>query len=410
MIERGTTTSGPRYVVRLRGPDGRERSRSFRTRREAERYEREQRARFDRGSCIDPRRASVPFAQFALRWLAERPDLQPRTIELYRSLLRRHILPAFGEVHLGRITPSAVRSWNAVLAREYPVTAAKVYRLLSGILTTAVADELISRNPRVVKGAAQERSPERPMLSIAEVDALAVAIPESWRIAVELASWCHLRLGEVLGLERRDVDLLHRRIHIERTAHDVGGRLQLGPPKTEAGRRTVSIPPHVLPSLERHLMAFVGPEPTSPLLTGAKGRRLRRHALNAAWQAARGSLGRPEIHFRDLRGAGLTWATTQGATTRELMARTGHASPVAALRYQHAAEDRDAVIAEALSGLAESARSAMMSNPPAGYSRDDEEGVPVDRSATTILGCTYDESGRPGSNWHHQLGRLRFYH
>jgi integrase len=410
MIERGTTTSGPRYEVRLRGPDGRERSRSFRTRREAERYEREQRARFDRGSWIDPRRASVPFAQFALRWLAERPDLQPRTIELYRSLLRRHIFPAFGEVHLGRITPSAVRSWNAVLAREYPVTAAKVFRLLSGILTTAVADELISRNPRVVKGAAQERSPERPMLSIAEVDALAVAIPESWRIAVELASWCHLRLWEVLGLERRDVDLLHRRIHIERTAHDVGGRLQLGPPKTEAGRRTVSIPPHVLPSLERHLMAFVGPEPTSPLLTGAKGREAPSACPERRVAGCSREPGAPRDPLHDLRGAGLTWAATQGATTRDLMARAGHASPVAALRYQHAAEDRDAVIAEALSGLAESARSATMSNPPAGYSRDDEEGVPVDRSATTILGCTYDESGRPGSNWHHQLGRLRFYH
>ena len=350
MIERRTTTSGPRYVVRLRGPDGRERSRSFRTRRDAERYEREQRARFDRGNWIDPRGASVPFEQFALRWLAERPDLRPRTIELYRSLLRRHILPAFGEVHLGRITPSAVRSWNAVLAREYPVTAAKVFRLLSGILTTAVADELISRNPCVVKGAAQERSPERPMLSIAEVDALAVAIPESWRIAVELASWCHLRLGEVLGLERRDVDLLHRRIHIERTAHDVGGRLQLGPPKTEAGRRTVSIPPHVLPSLERHLMAFVGPEPTSPLLTGAKGREAPSACPERRVAGCSREPGAPRDPLHDLRGAGLTWAATQGATTRDLMARAGHASPVAALRYQHAAEDRDAVIARGALG------------------------------------------------------------
>lgn len=99
-----------------------------------------------------------------------------------------------------------------------PVTAAKAYRLLRGILGTAIVDELITRNPCVVKVASQERSPERPMLSIAEVDALAAAMPDPWRIAVELAAWCHLRLGEVLGLERRDVDLLHRRIHVERMA------------------------------------------------------------------------------------------------------------------------------------------------------------------------------------------------
>ena len=230
MIERRIASSGPRYEVRLRGPDGKERSRSFRTRRDAERYEREQRAAFDRGNWIDPRLASQPFEQYADRWLAERTDLRPRTRELCGSLLRRHLLPGFGELHLGKISPSAVRSWNAALAQRYPVTAAKGYRLLSGILSTAVADELIARNPCVVKGASQERSPERPMLSIAEVDALTAAMPEPWRIAVELAAWCHLRL-EVLGLERRDVDVLHRRIHVERTANDVGGRLELGPPR-----------------------------------------------------------------------------------------------------------------------------------------------------------------------------------
>jgi integrase len=264
--------------------------------------------------------------------------------------------------------------------------------------------------PCVVEGAGQERSPERPMLSIAEVDALSAAMPEPWRIVVALAAWCHLRLGEVLGLERRDVDLLHRRVRIERTAYELGGRLQLGLPKTEAGRRNVSIPPHVLPGLEWHLNAFVAPEPSSPLVTGPNGGRLGRHPLNAAWDAARRQLGRPEVHFHDLRGAGLTWAATQGATTRELMARAGHASPAAALRYQHAAEDRDVVIAEALSSLAETARRASVVHPPAGYSRDDSCERHAGRIVTTPMTSTDEQSGRPGSNRHHQLGRLRFYH
>ena len=282
--------------------------------------------------------------------------------------------------------------------------------ILNAMLTSAVAYELIVRNPCVVKGASQERSPERPMLSIAEVEALAAEIPEPWRIAVELAAWCHLRLGEVLGLERRDVDILHRRIHIVRTSYEVGGKLQLGPPKTDAGRRTVSIPPHLLPSLEGHLRIFVGSRAASPLLTGPKGGRLGRHPLNAAWRTARESLGRPEVHFHDLRAAGLTWAATQGATTRELMARAGHASPAAALRYQHAGEDRDVAIAVALSGLAEMARSASALDAPAGYSRDENEDTSTGQSVTPVVAWTSEESGRPGSNWHHQLGRLRFYH
>jgi hypothetical protein len=108
----------------------------------------------------------------------------------------------------------------------------------------------------------------------------------------------------------------------------------------------------------------VRPEPSSPLLVGEKGSRLGRHRLNDAWSAARSALGRPEIHFHDLRGAGLTRAATQGAATRELTARAGHASSAAALRYQHATPDRDTAIAAALSGFAESARSVSLGNGP----------------------------------------------
>ncbi|MGH2927249.1 MAG: phage integrase central domain-containing protein, partial [Solirubrobacteraceae bacterium] len=268
MIERRPTKAGSRYEVRLRGPDGKERSRSFRTRKDAERYEREQRAALDKGSWIDPRHASLTMGAYADRWIAERHDLRPRTVELYRSLLRVHILPSFGELPLGKIAPSAIRAWNAALASAHPVTAAKAYRLLREILSTAVADELIARNPCVVKRAGMERSPERPMASIAEVDALAAAMPDDLRIAVLLAAWCQLRRAELLGLERRDVDLLHGTVRVERTANHVPGGIELGPPKSAAGLRTVSVPPHVRPELERILEACVAPSPDAPLLSG----------------------------------------------------------------------------------------------------------------------------------------------
>ncbi len=117
--------SGPRYEVRLRGPDGRERSRSFRNLRDAERYEREQRRSFDRGDWIDPRNATVTFEAYALQWLRQRTDLRPRTVELYESLLRRHLLPEFGSLPVGKITPSLVRSWHARPTGKYIVTGAK---------------------------------------------------------------------------------------------------------------------------------------------------------------------------------------------------------------------------------------------------------------------------------------------
>jgi len=62
-------------------------------------------------------------------------------------------------------------------------------------------------------------------------------------------------------------------------------------------------------------------------------------------------VGRPDLHLHDLRHTGLTWSATLGATTAELMHRGGHDSPVAALRYQHATQDRDRALADALGEL-----------------------------------------------------------
>ncbi len=70
------------------------------------------------------------------------------------------------------------------------------------------------------------------------------------------------------------------------------------------------------------------------------------------WRRARQSIGRTDLYFHDLRHSGLTWAAASGASPAELMRRGGHASPEAALRYQHATEERDRAIADALAGLA----------------------------------------------------------
>jgi len=90
-----------------------------------------------------------------------------------------------------------------------PSTVAKAYRLLKTILSTAVADELLVRNPCVPRGAASERTPERRPPTLAEVDALATAIAPRWRMLVVFAAWSGLRWGELVGLTRQRVDLLH---------------------------------------------------------------------------------------------------------------------------------------------------------------------------------------------------------
>jgi integrase len=305
-----------------------------------------------RGAWIDPRAGQITLTTYANEWLERRPDLAVRTRELYRYLLYRHILPALGHATLAGIAPSKIRGWHAGIAQNHPSTAAKAYRLLSTIMRTAVVDGLILTSPCKVDGAGTERAAERPMATIAEVEALTTAMPERLRLVVLLATWCQLRRGEILGLRRLDIDLMHATIQIEQSrTFTMAGQSLTKRPKTAAGRRSLSVPRNVTEAIILHLNQFTDVSPDALVFTGRTGIPLTRNGLRAAWDRARMTIGRPDLHLHDLRHTGLTLAAATGATTAELMHRAGHSSASAALRYQHATQDRDRVLADALEAL-----------------------------------------------------------
>jgi len=305
-----------------------------------------------RGAWVDPQAGKITLQSYANQWLDHRPDLAIRTKELYEYLLVNHIYPTIGNSPLQNLTPSRVRGWNAELAQRYTSTAAKAYRLLSTIMRTAVADGVVMSSPCRVRGAGVEHAAERPVATVAEVKALADAMPERLRLAVLLATWCQLRRGEILGLRRRDVDPLRSIIHIEqsRTFARNGSSITKSP-KTSAGRRSLAVSVPVMEVVVEHLERFTASEPDSLLFSSFNGQPLSASVLQRAWTEARMIVGRPDLHLHDLRHTGLTFAAATGATTAELMRRAGHASADAALRYQHATQDRDHVLARALEEL-----------------------------------------------------------
>ena len=207
------------YDVKLRAPSGRQYTKSFRTRKQAEDYIANERASQIRGTWIDPDAGKVRLDIYSATWLSQRPTLRPRTLELYEYLLRRFVLPELGHKNLDKLTPMLIRAWHARLASEHgvsPSTSAKAYRLLRSMMTTAVDDELIGRNPCLLRGAGVERSVERPVISVEEVAALADAIDPRYRLMVLLATWAGLRFGEAAALRRGDIDLRLGTVRIER--------------------------------------------------------------------------------------------------------------------------------------------------------------------------------------------------
>ena len=95
---------------------------TFRTKRDADAFLAHVRADVERGIWVNPEAGRITLAEYAWRWLEERPGLRPRTRELYESELRLHILPALGQVELLNLTTSRVRTWHAhLLKAERPV-------------------------------------------------------------------------------------------------------------------------------------------------------------------------------------------------------------------------------------------------------------------------------------------------
>jgi len=115
----------------------------------------------------------------------------------------------------------------------------------------------------------------------------------------------------------------------------------IGPPKSKAGRRIVSIAAAIIPDLTQHLAIYVKDEPGALVFPGVMGGPLRRGNFNrtSAWPQAVASVGMPGLHFHDLRHAGNQFAANSGARLRDLMARMGHDSERAAMaRMGHDSE------------------------------------------------------------------------
>lgn len=363
-----------RYRARYYGPDGRRHKGPtlFLTKKDARKWLALQHAEIIRKTWEPPTaetptpRRKTTLADYAETWLEHR-DLKDRTREHYRKLLDDHILPSpqgLGSLPLASITADDVRRWHTKIGTDTPTMRAHAYGLLRTIMGTAASDGKIPANPCVIRGAGNAKRVHkiRPA-SLDELAAVAAAMPDQYRAMILLASWCALRFGELTELRRRDIILLttvdeggaevHSGvIRVERGVVRAGGGFKVTTPKSDAGVRDVHVPPHLVPVLRDHLARFVGAEKSALLFPAAHGGHLAPATLYRRFYAAREAAGRPDLRFHDLRHSGAVLAAATGATLAELMARLGHSTPAAAMRYQHAAQGRDKQIAELLSRLA----------------------------------------------------------
>ncbi|WP_430791710.1 tyrosine-type recombinase/integrase [Actinoplanes sp. G11-F43] len=333
--------------VRQNAPD------TFKTKTDASRWLTLVEADISRGTWLDDRAAAEPLGNYMRAVLRDSPKIGVRWRETCERNMRLHLAPLL-DMPLRAVTAIQVREWHAAALRGKGgrTSISQSYRFLRMVMNVAVRENVIARNPCQIPGAGVVQASERPVATPAQVVELVEAITPRYRTAVLIAAWCGLRRGEIAGLRVADVDLTEHTITVRKNRveplHD-RGKAHDKDPKTEAGKRTISVPPHVIPILRLHLDEFAGRE---RLFISRDGSPLRGHTLYQAFVRARKRVGLDNLSFHDLRHTGQTLAAQTGATMADLMKRLGHSSMAAARRYLHAVDGRDKEIAKALSALA----------------------------------------------------------
>lgn len=308
---------------------------------------------------------TATFAEYAAQWIETRTNrhgehLRPRTATEYRRLVNGPLKP-FGDLRLSAISSESIRTWySGMLVAGTKTQAARAYELLKSILATAATDGRIKTNPCQIRGAASASTGRKiTPPTAAELQRIVDHITPRFKAAVILAAWTGVRYGELTELRRKDIDVLESEndaaivVNVSRgVTHVTGQGFVVGPTKSEAGVRSIVLPPHVNDIVLAHMKEHVGRFPDSLLFPGADGAgHLGQSAFYRHWNPARVAAKRPDLPWHGLRHYGATRAAVAGATLKELQARLGHSTVAAAMRYQHTA-GRDEELARRMSELA----------------------------------------------------------
>jgi integrase len=350
-----------RYRARYRAPDGRERSKCFARKIDAERFLSTVESSKLRGDWIDPSLGKTQLEEWANVWIdSVCGTLKPKTVDGYKSLLRSRIIPTFGDHPLASVLPSEVQAWVSAMDAE-GLSASRIHEawvVLSQILDAAVRDGRVARNSaRGVKLPRQHRQ-EAEYFEPNQIERIAKSMPEPYDLLVRVLGTLGLRFGEAAALRRRDVDQLRRRLRVEGSLAEIRGRITAGSTKSHQ-TRSVPLPSSLAKALGDHLDDRAGTDPDDLVFTGPKGAPLRYSAFyHRLWQPALRSLGLPAAGVHVTRHSAAAAMISAGATPKALQTVMGHASAAFTLTvYGHLFDSDLDALADRLDGQNDQFRS-----------------------------------------------------
>ncbi len=319
------------WRARYRDPSGREHTKTFPRKIDAERYLTTIEADLLRGDWIDPDRGKTPLQDWATQWLEAKRSLKPKTRLGYESLLRSRVLPHLGGFPVAGIQRIHVEQWISQMQDE-DLSASRIrqaFNVLAAMLDAAITNDMIARNVARGIDLPRLRPAKRRFLTQQEVAALVNAIAPTYRVLVLVLAYSGLRWGEAIALRRARCDLLRRRLHVLESATEVGGQLMWGTPKTHRVR-SVSLPAFVCEELAQHLAIEVGDGPDALVFSTETGGPVRHSDfLRYRWRRAVETAGLPtNLTPHELRHTAAALLIATGAGPKSIQAQLGHSTIV----------------------------------------------------------------------------------
>ena len=307
-------------------------------------------------------RAALTLDDYLDRFITAR-GYRVTTEATMRSVYDNRIRGHLGSRPLADITAADVREWQAAL-RANPDTAGTAKRnydafvMLSTMFSQAIEHDLIEVNPCSGVKLHRPRPKAKVLPTVEQVAELVATMPPCYRFTTAFLAWTGLRIGEAIGVERGDFHtettggVTRHYVYVRRNVTRQAGEWIVGPGKTEAARRRVPIPPHIVPLMERHMREFVGPESSAPVCVNQDGGRMVRQRYDRVLKLRGEKVGLPDISPHVLRHFAGTQVSRMGGGVPDVMAWLGHTDPAMALHYAKAAQGRAEQLAESLSDLA----------------------------------------------------------
>jgi integrase len=330
-IHKRPVKNGYRYDVKIRRPDGTQYQNSFKTKKDAERFETQEKTRLIEGTWLDNRNNSITFATYAQRWLESNKAKRSKTLLRDKSIVNKHLIPSLGNLPIKNIKSSDLRhmvsDWS-----EQGLAAGTIRRhkaILSAIFNMALDDELIHKSPvhrlaipRIEKSEGWALAPEETQRLLASVD------PNYYPLIYIMVT-TGIRWSEAAGLLIEHLDILstHPRLRIERTLHETPNGFVAETTKSTASKRTIILTSEQVNVIAQHLAKSgrSAANKDEPLFTSPRGKELAyQNFRSRIWVPATKKADLVGLRIHDLRKTAATNLVQAGIDIKTITELLGH--------------------------------------------------------------------------------------